>query len=225
MPKEQINPLNTEEMERLLDASMEDDFCHMLFVTARSTGRRLGEFYGVEAKIKIGEKNIGIKTAYDIKGNKIQVARTTPVYKKTNKWRFGVKVEDINFDEGIMKVWVLKRRKFEQDETVLPKECLRLIRQYVMKHKIGLTEHLFRKYSYRQIQNKVKSFSKKAEIKKNVSFHNFRHYFISELARQGWSHDKIARVTGHKTISTLKIYDHVVAKDMKAELEEAVGNF
>lgn len=222
MPKNQVIPLNKEEIDELIDASAEDDFCYMLFNVAKTTGRRLGEFYGVQRKEKIGEKTIGFKGAYDIKGNKIQVTRTVPVFKKFNEWSYGVRVEDINFGEGTMKIWVLKRRRYDQDETILTPEVLRLIRQYIIKNKLSPDKHLFRKYSYRQIQNKVKVFARKSGLEKNVSFHNFRHYFISELSRQGWSHDKIAKLTGHRSLSTLGIYDHIVAKDLKQDVQEAM---
>ena len=63
----------------------------------------------------------------------------------------------------------------------------------------------------------VKTFAKKAGIKHNVSFHNFRHYLITELVRKGWSYDKIAKLTGHSSVGTLSTYDHAVATDIKED--------
>ena len=46
MPKTEPVPCTKEEMDAILNASMEDDFFFMLFKVARKTGRRLGEYYG-----------------------------------------------------------------------------------------------------------------------------------------------------------------------------------
>jgi|TARA_Y100000034_G_scaffold40209_1_gene49565 hypothetical protein len=223
MTKTDIIPCSPEEMDKLIEASLDDDFFYMLFLTAKTTGRRLGEFYGVEIKDKIGERAYGgEKKIKDIHGNEFTVQKTIPIYKKTNNWQYGIKVKDIDFEKGIMKVWVLKRRRFEQDETILLPEVSRVIRQYVMKHKLRPEDYLFRKVGYRQIQNRTVSYAKKAGIDHKVTFHNFRHYFITELGRRGWSHDKIAKFTGHKSIGTLKIYDHIVPEDLKKEALEVL---
>jgi hypothetical protein len=37
---------------------------------------------------------------------------------------------------------------------------------------------------------------------------NFRHYEITALISEGWQHDQIQKITGHKSITTLAIYDH-----------------
>ena len=41
MPKTEIIPCTREEMNKIIDASIEDDFFYMLFKVARKTGRRL----------------------------------------------------------------------------------------------------------------------------------------------------------------------------------------
>ncbi len=222
--KEDVIPCNKEEMDRLIEASMEDEFFYMLFLTAKTTGRRLGEFYGVEEKIETGRKVVGKKKVYDRDGNVLYIDKTVPILKKTNVWNYGVRVKDIDFNKGTVKIFVLKRKRYKQDETILLPDVVRVIRQYVAKNKLTEEDHLFRKLSYRQIQNKVKYFSKKAGIKHNVSFHNFRHYFISEFSRMGWSHDKIAKLTGHKSIGTLTIYDHVIAEDLREDAMNVLKN-
>ncbi len=174
-------PCTKEEMKRLLDAAMEDDFYYMLFMTAKTTGRRLGEYYKVQVK-------------------------------------------DIDFESGIMQTLVLKRKAQTKKEAILSEEVTRLIKQFVVRHSLKLDDYLFRKVSYRQIQNKVKYFAEKADIQHNVSFHNFRHYFITELSRQGWAHSKIAKLTGHSSVGTLAHYDHAVASDIKDDAVEALKN-
>ena len=77
-----------------------------------------------------------------------------------------------------------------------------------------MDDYLFRKVGYRQIQNRIGSYAKKAGIKHKVSFHNFRHYFVTELFKMGWTYDKIAKLTGHSSVGTLVTYDHTVASDL-----------
>lgn len=174
MPKSYPVPLTKEEMQRLIDASIEDDFFYMFFIVAKTTGRRLGEYFDVQRK-------------------------------------------DIDLETGIMNTRVLKRKQYIMKEAVLLPEALHLLKRYILKEGLKLDDYVFRKVGYRQIQNKVKTYAKKAGIEHNVSFHNFRHYFITELFKQGWDYSKIAKLTGHSTPNTLVNYDHAVASDFKAE--------
>jgi len=127
---------------------------------------------------------------------------------------YDVKVKDIDFEKKIMMTKVLKRRAKIEKEAILDDELVSLIRRYIIKEKLKLEDYLFRKVGYRQIQNKVSSYAKKAGIKHKVSFHNFRHYFVTELFKKGWTYDKIAKLTGHSSVGTLVTYDHTVASDI-----------
>lgn len=164
-------PCTREEMDKIIEAAIEDDFCYMLFKVARKTGRRLGEYYDV-------------------------------------------KVKDIDFERKVMMTKVLKRRQKVEKEAILDDELIMLIKRYVAKEKLKLEDYLFRKVGYRQIQNKINTYAKKAKIPHKVSFHNFRHYFVTELFKKGWTYDKIAKLTGHSSVGTLVNYDHSVASDI-----------
>jgi len=196
-----------------------DEFDYMLFTVLKTTGRRIGELYGIEETKQIKKKIVGKKIVY-IEGKPVQVDRTIPIYKKTGKWLFGVKVKDLDLEKGLMKVWVLKRRQYIQDETILIPEAIRLLSSYIRKNRLKLEDFVFRKEgrTLRTIQNRIKSYAKKAGIEHHVTIHNFRHYFITELKRKGWTNDKIAKLTGHKSLVTLSIYDHVVASDLKEDV-------
>lgn len=181
MVKGQIIPCTKEEMDAIIRATDDanDRFAHLLFTTARKTGRRLGEYYEV-------------------------------------------KVKDIDFDRRVMVTKVLKRRKAVDREAILSDELTWMLRNYIRDEKLKLEDYVFRKTGYRQIQNKVKTYAKKAEIPHNVSFHNFRHYFVTELLRKGWSYDKISKLTGHSSVGTLAVYDHIVASDIADEARGAI---
>jgi len=179
MPKTQIVPCTKEEIEKIIQASMDNEFYYMLFSVAKKTGRRLGEYYNV-------------------------------------------KVKDIDFERRIMMTQVLKRRRRVEKEAILNDELIHLIKRYITNNKLKLEDYLFRHVSYRQIQNKIKYYSKKAQIKHNVCFHNFRHYFVTELFKKGWTYDKIAKLTGHSSAGTLALYDHTVASDIAEKAREDI---
>jgi len=179
MPKSAIIPCTKEEMNKIIDVSMDNDFFYMLFKVAKKTGRRLGEY-------------------------------------------FDVKVKDLDFERKVMMTKVLKRRKKVEKEAILDDELIYLVKTYIRKNNLKLEDYLFRKVGYRQIQNRIASYAKKAEIKHKVSFHNFRHYFVTELFKKGWTYDKIAKLTGHSSIGTLATYDHTVASDIGDKAREDI---
>ncbi|HDK42833.1 MAG TPA: hypothetical protein ENG87_05605, partial [Candidatus Pacearchaeota archaeon] len=185
MPKTDIIPCTKEEMDKLIEASIDDDFYYMIFNVAKTTGRRLGELYGNQKKKEIGRKKIGKRIVYiDGKQTAIDVNRT--IYKKIpNQWDGGVKVKDIDFDENLMKIWVLKRGKAIQDESILTNEVKKIIKHYILKNNLKENDYLFRGKTYRAIQEAVTRYYKKGEINHKVSFHNFRHFFVTELKRKG----------------------------------------
>lgn len=216
-----------EEIDSIISLASNNDYYFTLFQLAKNTGRRLGELYGVEIKEKIGEKVIGKRKVYTEKGNQIEVEKTRGIYKATGKFMYGLKGKDfIEQMDGtlIMRTWVLKRRNYVQDETYLNKATSEIVKRYLRKYKIKEEDYVFRQKSYRSIQNAICSYTKKANIQKNISFHSFRHYFITHLLKQGWSHNEVAKVTGHKSVSSINAYDHVLSKDLKDKLNKSLEN-
>ena len=164
-------PCSKEEIDKILESAGDNDFYYTLFTVAKTTGRRLGEYYGV-------------------------------------------KVEDIDFEKRIMMTNVLKRRAYIKKEAILTEEVAKLLRQYIIRNRLKVGDYVFRKVSYRQIQHAISQYAKKAGTPHKVSFHNFRHYFVTELVRKGWSYDQISKLTGHSSPSTLVFYDSSVASDI-----------
>lgn len=233
MVKTEPMPLTKEEKDAILEqARLYDDFDYLLYKVLSTTGRRIGELYGVEDTKEIRRKKVGEKTIYQ-DGKPMIVDKRVPIYKKMGKWRFGVKVKDIDFDKKTMFIWVLKRRKPMQDETVLTPEVTKLLRVFIKKNRLGLEDYVFRRpgRSYRNLNNVLKKYAKEAGVptkrvtgnsKTSLSVHSFRHYFITELKRKGWTDDRIMILTGHKTAAVLKTYSHVVPYDIRDEMMEAV---
>jgi len=215
MTKHEIVPLTKEEMRNLMfEIEKTDEFDYMFFYVLKTTGRREGELYGIQEKKEIGRKKVGERTIY-IEGKATTVDRTIPIYKNTGRLIYGVKVKDIDLKEGVMKIWVLKKRQYRQDETVLTPEAIRLLDVYISKNKLRLEDHVFRKWDIRTLQKRIKVYAAQAGITHAVVIHNFRHYFVTELKRLGWSDADIQVLTGHKSTDSLSTYKHIIARDLK----------
>ena len=181
MGKNPVVPCTKEEIAAILDAASGDDFCYTLFKVAVKTGRRIGEYYDVQAK-------------------------------------------DINWEKKTMMTKVLKRRAKIEKEAILDDELVYLLKRYITTNKIKLDDYVFRKVGRRQIQNLVWKYADKAKIEHVVVFHNFRHYFVTQLMKEGWNYEKIAKLTGHSSPGTLVAYDHMVASDIAEDAREALKN-
>jgi len=233
MVKTEPMPLTKEEKDKILEeARLHNEFDYLLYMVLSTTGRRIGELYGVE-ETKVTRKKVGTKTVYQ-DGKPLEIDNRIPVYKKLGKWGFGVKGKDINLQKETMIVWVLKRRKPMQDETVLTPKVTKLLKVFMKKNRIGLEDYVFRRHgrSYRNLNNVLKKYAKAAgvetkkttsNITKSLSLHSFRHAFVTHLKRIGWTDDKIMILTGHKTAAVLKTYSHIVPNDIRDDILEAVG--
>ena len=172
-------PCTKEEINSIIEASAENEFYYTLFMVAKTTGRRLGEYYTL-------------------------------------------KVNDIDFEKKVMMTNVLKRRAVVKKEALLRDDIVVLLKRFILRSKLKDDDFVFHEVGYRQIQNAIVAYAKKAGVKHKVSFHNFRHYFVTELVKQGWHYDRIAKLTGHSTPSTLLIYDHALATDLRNEADVAI---
>jgi len=143
---------------------------------------------------------------------------------------YDIQVKDIDAEKKIMLTKVLKRKQKITKEAILDDELTYLLQRHITRCALKLDDYIFRwqkqgkAISMRQIQNKVKTYAKKAEVPHNVSFHNFRHYFITELFKAGWSYERISKLTGHSSVGTLAIYDHSVASDIADDARDAIRN-
>jgi len=141
---------------------------------------------------------------------------------------YEVQVKDIDIEKKIMMTKILKRKRKVLKEAILDDDLIYLIQRHITRCGLKLDDYIFRwqkkdkTICMRQIQNKVKTYAKKAQIPHNVSFHNFRHYFITELFKAGWSYERISKLTGHSSVGTLAIYDHSVASDIADDARDAI---
>lgn len=149
------------------------------------------------------------------------------VAKKTGR-RLGeyydVQVKDIDYERKVMMTKVLKRRQKVYKEALLDDELIYLLKKYIMNNKLKLDDYIFRAYSYRHIQNRIAFYSKQAGIPHKVSFHNFRHYLITGLIKNGFSYDQVSKITGHSSLGVIGGYDHTIASDIRDKALTAIKN-
>jgi integrase/recombinase XerD len=172
-------PCTKEEINALIEASQESEYYYTLFMLAKTTGRRLGEYYSL-------------------------------------------RVGDIDFEKKVMVTEILKRRQRVRKEALLRDDIIPLLKRFIVRSRLKPEDFVFHEVGYRQIQNAVPKYAKAAGITHKVSFHNFRHYFITELVKQGWHYDRIAKLTGHSTPATILSYDHALATDIREEADIAI---
>lgn len=209
MVKTKPVPCTKEEIDRILIAAEDEPFYHLIFNLAKTTGRRIGEIVGEPERIPVGEE-----TYNNSKGE----TRKRIIYKRTGKYIGGILRRDIDFDNRVIRMKILKRRggEFSKD-AMLTDEVARELKLYCNNKQFKNEDYVFRERGYRGIQQAVTRIAKKANITHAVSFHNFRHYFVTEMLKKGMSYDKIIKFTGHQSVAPLSHYDHVIPQDLKKE--------
>ena len=122
-----------------------------------------------------------------------------------------IKINDIDFEEGIIRVNLGKGKKDRQ--TILSKRAIEDLKNYLQKRNddnpyvfpgAQNKSHL----SVRSVQKIVLRAAKLAGIKKDISCHNLRHSFATHLLEleKGVDIRYIQRLLGHKRLETTQIY-------------------
>lgn len=123
-----------------------------------------------------------------------------------------LKISDIHSERKLIKI---EAAKGNRDRYVpLPDELLQLLRKYYSEHKPkGL--YLFNgqdgalQYSQRSIGEFLKTYARKAGIKKRIHAHKFRHSYATHLVEQGTDISLIQKSLGHASQKTTLIYAQI----------------
>ena len=124
-----------------------------------------------------------------------------------------LKIKDIDSDRMLI---FLSRAKGDKDRFVMLNEkVLVLLREYYTKY--HPLEYLFNgqfepQYTARSINEFLKTYARKAGIKKYIHAHLLRHNCFSDMVSNGIDIGLIQRLAGHKNQKTTSIYLHISDK-------------
>jgi integrase len=140
--------------------------------------------------------------------------------------RFGevraITPKDVDFKNGCLWTSIEKKRKAERRQIFLDETSLILLRKLVSAENIGRDERIFKR-SDRTLKRLPERYARKAGLAKHVTCHSFRHYVITSLISEGWPYDQIQKITGHKSITTLAIYDHAGVRVVEDKFREVLA--
>lgn len=100
-------------------------------------------------------------------------------------------------------------------------EVERLLQEYIELKKPGPWEPVF-DVSRAYVAKKFREAREALGIKREIVPHSLRAYLITKLVEQGWTYEEIRKITGHKSIKTLQIYDRATYFQVKDKHLQAV---
>ena len=128
----------------------------------------------------------------------------------------GLKVADI--DSKRMMVKISQSKGAKDRYTILPPLLLAELRSYWLSHRPPcwlFTSNQTRGKLSRKTAHKIFTEAKdKAGIKKNVTFHGFRHSFATHMLEEGVDIRTIQILMGHASISSTTTYLHIARKNL-----------
>jgi len=140
-----------------------------------------------------------------------------------------LRVEDLDPERGLIHIRGAKGKKDRY--TILPKQLLPILHEYVMEYRIGASGWLFpgwspsKHLSVRSIQAIFEEAIKNSGIEKPATMHTLRHSFATHLLENGTDLRYIQELLGHQSSRTTEIYTHVSKKDLgriKSPLEHLI---
>ena len=134
-------------------------------------------------------------------------------------------VDDIDFDDGFLQVLEgkgLKDRTVPLGEIACKylAEYIKNVRPHLVRHKSGSILFLTRSgrsFDGSSIHKKLKSYSEKCAIEKNVTARSFRTTAATDMLRGKANIRQIQEMLGHRSLSTTQIYARVIRDDLKKE--------
>ena len=132
-----------------------------------------------------------------------------------------IKIDNINYQNKTFKVL----GKGSKERIVFYKACSEeLFNKYLEARKRLLngvaSEYLFtsksgKPLSVRTVEDIVKKYSEKKNIKSRVTPHTLRHTYATDLLNNGADIRSVGELLGHESLSTTQIYTHITSERLK----------
>jgi integrase/recombinase XerD len=128
-----------------------------------------------------------------------------------------LKPKDLDFEGKT--VFVDNGKHYKDRYTILSEKAIIYLKRYFEEFKPTPAIWVFESpdgghYSERSVQQIFAEALSKAQIRKQVSTHSFRHTFATELLKSSSDMDFVRKVMGHASIKTTQIYLHVLKSDL-----------
>lgn len=128
-----------------------------------------------------------------------------------------LKTDDINLVSGEIRIWGKGAK--ERIITITNPEVLKIIREYrsTFHGQTDSIEYLFinrekKRLSEQSVRIIINKYTQKANIRKHLTPHMFRHSFATLLLEEDVDIRYIQQILGHSSITTTQIYTHVSTK-------------
>ncbi len=80
------------------------------------------------------------------------------------------------------------------------------------------TSRTLKQLDGRAVQRMIKNYTAKAGIEKDITTHNLRHTYASDLLRDSKNIRCVQKALGHCSISTTQIYTHIIDEELESAM-------
>lgn len=93
----------------------------------------------------------------------------------------------------------------------------------------GKSNYIFTSRTLKQldgnaVRSMIKNYTSKARIEKNITTHNLRHTYASDLLRDSKNIRIVQKALGHTSISTTQIYTHIIDDELESAMVTLCNN-
>ena len=135
-----------------------------------------------------------------------------------------LKVEDIDESNQVIWIHVLKKRKKIREQTPLDNSTLGELYTF-LDYNPPKKGYIFHAIPLSTIKRNTPIFAENLGIKKNISAHSFRHYFVTRLGEMGYIFEQITTLLNlSESRSVLWVYHHPHKMKLFERLREDLKN-